>query len=239
MAWKIMLLRGAKVLARVDDAGELAVEGGRVEIRYKPNDGRAYAAAARNLSSAGGGVLPDDHCAEAARPEPKSGGSGKRPGGRKTGSVASSGKAPPSEPAPGEALAYADGACSGNPGPAGAGVILIHASGCLELSEYLGQGTNNIGELVAILRAAEQSLALGLPLTLYTDSSYSIGVLSKGWKAKKNQELVAATKKALAALPGFSLHYVKGHAGIPLNERADQLAVAAVEARASSGWVEA
>jgi ribonuclease HI len=238
MAWKMMVLRGTKVFARVNDAGDFVEEGGRVEIRYKPNDGRAYAASTRNLKSAGGAILPDDHCGEAVRPETKKA-SGKKAGGRKRGASKSNGKPPPTEPAAGEALAYADGACSGNPGPAGAGVILIHAEGCLELSEYLGRGTNNIGELVAILRAAEQSLELGLPLTLYTDSSYSIGVLSKGWKAKKNQELVAQTKEALAALPGFELHYVKGHAGIPLNERADELAVAAVQQRASSGWVEA
>ena len=226
------------MLARADDSGQLVVEGGRVEIRYKPRDGRAYAASERNLKSAGGGLLPDDHCAPAERPEPKGGASKKRAGGRRPKASKASAAPPPTEPAPGRALSYADGACSGNPGPAGAGVILIHEHGCLELSEYLGRGTNNIGELVAILRAAEQCLELGLPLTLYTDSSYSIGVLCKGWKAKKNQELVAQAKQALAALSDFELFYVKGHAGIPLNERADELAVAAVQARASSGWVE-
>src|SRR5690606_18850820 len=137
-----------------------------------------------------------------------------------------------------EVLVYADGACSGNPGPAGLGVVMLWDEGGKELSEYLGHGTNNIAELSAILRAAEGTPDPARPLRLYTDSSYAIGVLSKGWKAKANQALVAAVKEALARLEDVELRYVPGHAGVLLNERADALAVQAVSRRDTAGWTE-
>jgi ribonuclease HI len=235
-----MTLRDKRVLARCDDAGQLVAQGGRVEIRYSPRDGKAYHASVRNLEPIAGelGLLPDDHCAPVSAPA-KAGATGSgaakktaRGGGR----AAAGGGAPPSRPAPGEVLAYCDGACSGNPGPAGVGVVLLYDDQRWELSEFLGTGTNNIGELMGILRACEQTPDPKRPLRIYTDSTYSIGVLQKGWKAKANVELVAACKAALARLEDVSLFYVKGHAGIPLNEVADTLAVAAVERRASRAW---
>jgi ribonuclease HI len=75
-----------------------------------------------------------------------------------------------------------------------------------------------------------------VPLRVYTDSTYAIGVLTKGWKAKANQELVQSVKNALAELEDVSLIHVRGHAGVELNEAADQLAVAAVQSRSSAGW---
>ena len=63
------------------------------------------------------------------------------------------------------------------------------------------------------------------------DLAYSIGVLSKGWKAKANQELIARIKRRLAAYPNVEFVKVSGHAGIPENERCDALARAAVERR--------
>jgi hypothetical protein len=61
--WAKAVLRGQRVLARVKEDGTFAAEGGRVEIRYKPNDGRAYQAGARNLELvAGEPLLPDDAC---------------------------------------------------------------------------------------------------------------------------------------------------------------------------------
>ncbi|MEM1416354.1 MAG: ribonuclease H [Myxococcota bacterium] len=237
MPWRKMKLRGATVYARCDASGALVDEGGRVEIRYKPKDGRAYAAGARNLSPAGDAtVFPDAHCGEAEPVASKGKGAtkGKKGGAKKAGKAA--GPPPPEHPAPGEALAYCDGACSGNPGPAGLGVVLRYDDRERVLSEFLGRGTNNIAELTAILRACEGAPDLERPYRIYTDSTYSIGVLTKGWKAKANRELVAEVKDALAAFRDVQLHYVKGHAGVPLNEKADALAVAAVDARASAGW---
>ena len=235
MAWRTMLLRGKRVFARCDDRGELRPEGGasgRVEIRYKPNDGRAYMASVQNLEpSTDPTVLPDEHCGPAVRPETN----GK--GGTKGGSRGKKKKAKgpvrtsfPEVPAEGEVLAYCDGACSGNPGPAALGVVIRGRGRELRLGEYLGQGTNNIAELSAILRVLQE--APEGPLTIYSDSSYAIGLLTKNWKPKKNKELVAELREAYDQRGDTELVYVPGHAGVPLNELADQLAVAAVEARA-------
>jgi ribonuclease HI len=233
MPWIPMMLRGQKVLARSEADGTLRASGGRVEIRYRPTDGKAYQAAARNLERIEGAtVLPDETCSEGEQPGPKK----KSGGGKAAGGAAKT----PDHPE-GVVIVYADGACSGNPGPAGLGVVFVDGDRRRELSEYLGQGTNNIGELTAILRAVDavhEAKAAGRPVRIHTDSGYSIGVLTKGWRAKANQELVAKTKQALATLENVQLVYVPGHAGVPLNERADELARAAVVARASSGWLD-
>ena len=100
-----------------------------------------------------------------------------------------------------------------------------------ELGEYLGVGTNNIAELTAILRAVEIASADGRTLVVHTDSQYAIGVLQKGWKAKANAELIADIKAALAARRHIDLVYVPGHAGVEWNERADELARAAIQRR--------
>src|SRR4029078_13519287 len=128
---------------------------------------------------------------------------------------------------------YADGACSGNPGPCGLGIVLVAPDGKIaEGYEYLGVGTNNIAELSGILRAAE-IVPDGEPAVVHTDSQYSIGVLTKGWKAKANQELIAGVKIALSRRSGWRIVYVPGHSGVPLNERAVELAREAVRTRVS------
>ncbi|KPK13751.1 MAG: hypothetical protein AMJ62_14505 [Myxococcales bacterium SG8_38] len=135
-------------------------------------------------------------------------------------------------------LVFADGACSGNPGPAGLGVVALFGEKRRELSEYLGEATNNIAELTAILRAVELANELGRPLRLYTDSQYAIGVLTQGWKVRANKELVAKVRKALDAHSDAKLFHVRGHQGVTLNEHADELAVRAVQTRQSTGWTE-
>jgi ribonuclease HI len=214
------MLRGTRVYARCDDQGALAETGGRVEVRYRANDGKAYRAAARNLELiAGEAPLPDEHCNEAAPVITER-----------------SGMTPDTSQA--NLVAYTDGACSGNPGPAGLGVVLTEHGARRELSEYLGIGTNNIAELTAILRALEAVGRAAEPMVVHTDSQYAIGVLTKAWKAKANQQLIAELKERMRNFPKLRFVYVRGHAGIPLNERADELARAAVVARGSSGWVE-
>jgi ribonuclease HI len=100
----------------------------------------------------------------------------------------------------------------------------------VEISEYLGQQTNNIAELTAVLRALGE-IGAEQPMMIYTDSQYTIGVVQKGWKAKANAELVAELRDALAARPRARLAYVPGHSGVILNERADALAREAVTSR--------
>jgi ribonuclease HI len=233
MPWTWKMLRGQRVLARCDEGGKLIAEGGRVEIRYKPADGRAYHAAERNLETAHGAeILPDDHCAPAGEPPPKK--EAKSAGKDKAARVRDHEAAAAKSTA--EVIVFADGACSGNPGPAGLGVVIFE--GDVEkhtLSEFLGTGTNNIAELTAILRAAEALAADARAIEIRTDSSYAIGVLTKGWKAKANPELVAKTKLALGKLASVKLTYVPGHAGVRGNELADALARQAVDARRTSG----
>ncbi|MGA8240682.1 MAG: RNase H family protein, partial [Desulfobacterales bacterium] len=67
-----------------------------------------------------------------------------------------------------------------------------------------------------------------LPVRIYTDSSYAQGVLSFGWKAQKNKELVDAIREMLSALKDVTLIKVRGHSGHEQNERADQLARTAI-----------
>ncbi len=226
MGWRRMRLRNAEVLARCDESGQLVQTDGRVEIRYKPNDGRAYFAAASNLRPASNtSVEADSFCGpgEAVKK------------GSKTSRKKANGSAPET-PEGDEILAYADGACSGNPGPAGLGVVALFGDQKRELSEYIGEATNNIAELTAILRAVELATELRKPLRLYTDSQYSIGVLTQGWKAKANKELVAEVRDAIARHADSELFHVRGHEGVKLNEEADELAVRAVQNRASTGW---
>src|SRR5215467_15816351 len=99
-------------------------------------------------------------------------------------------------------LAYTDGACTGNPGPMGIGVVLLSGRHRKEISEYLGPvGTNNIAELTAILRALEAIKDRRRPIVIYSDSSYAIGLLSMGWKAKANKDLVEQIRQFLRLFP--------------------------------------
>jgi ribonuclease HI len=99
---------------------------------------------------------------------------------------------------------------------------------------YLGEATNNVAELTAIVRAVKK-LPPKVPVVLHTDSQYAIGVLSKGWKAKANGELIAQIRAALKEHGAVRFVYVRGHVGIPLNERADELARRAISTRKSEG----
>ena len=128
--------------------------------------------------------------------------------------------------------AYTDGACSGNPGPAGIGVVLICGGRRKEISEFLGEGTNNIAELTAVKRALESVRDRRRTVHLYSDSSYVLGLLGQGWKAKANRELVEDLRALKLSFSDLHLVKVRGHAGVPENERADELARQAVQRRA-------
>jgi ribonuclease HI len=204
--WVSRLLRGERVFVKVGPGGEPASGAdGRVDIVYKPG-GKVYRAGARNLlPDPSPQTLPDSEAAPA------------------TG-------APPMQRAavPGDAIiVYTDGACSGNPGPAGIGVVILDGGKRRELSEYLGTGTNNIAELMAIVRALEE-VPRDRTIVLHADSSYALGLLGKGWKAKANQELVERMRKVAREFRDLRLVKVDGHAGVAENERADELARTAI-----------
>jgi len=132
---------------------------------------------------------------------------------------------------------YTDGACSGNPGPGGWGALL--QSGAREKEIYGGEDltTNNRMELMAAIKALE-ALRPGYsgPITLWTDSVYVkdgitkwiIGWKKRGWKKADKKPVVNMDLwKQLDALnndKNVEWKWVKGHAGIEGNERADELA---------------
>lgn len=123
---------------------------------------------------------------------------------------------------------YTDGACSGNPGPAGIGVVLNFNEHSKEISEYIGQGTNNIAELKAIQKGLALIKRRDIPVCIFTDSQYCVGVLSRNWHANANRELISEIKSLISLFIDVQIKKVSGHSGLPGNERADQLAVKAV-----------
>jgi ribonuclease HI len=134
-----------------------------------------------------------------------------------------------------EIVAYTDGACRGNPGPGGWGVVLESGARVKELCGGELHTTNNRMELMAAIRALE-ALRKRSRVSLYTDSVYvRSGItqwlpnwVERGWrtasrKPVKNQDLWQQLA-AVAERHEVSWHWVKGHAGHPGNERADRLA---------------
>lgn len=223
MPWLKHRLRDADVWAKIDTSGALVTDrDGRVEIVYKPVSGaKTYRAGARNLAPSGDAAPVDFDPGE---PGPETAAPAKAPS-----TIVSKG-APPRAP-DGAVQVWTDGACTGNPGPAGLGVVIIEGTERREISEFLGEGTNNIAELTAILRGLEGIADRARPVYVYTDSQYSIDVITKPWKLKKNIELIGEIRELCRAFS--QLHFVKvaGHAGIPLNERTDQLARDAIVRR--------
>jgi ribonuclease HI len=124
---------------------------------------------------------------------------------------------------------YTDGASSGNPGPSGIGVFLCFEEHEKEISKYIGTATNNVAELEAIRAGLGAVKNTDLPVRVFTDSSYAYGILVKGWKARKNQEIIKSIKQMLSKFRDLKFFKVKGHAGVEGNERADLLATSAIE----------
>jgi ribonuclease HI len=132
-------------------------------------------------------------------------------------------------------LAFTDGACSGNPGPAGIGVVLVCGNNRKEISEYIGEATSNIAELSAVVHALSAIKDRDRHVILHSDSEYTIGMLTKGWKIRANKYLIEQARDLVAAFPRLRFEWVPGHAGIAENERCDVLARAAIQAARASG----
>lgn len=124
---------------------------------------------------------------------------------------------------------YTDGASSGNPGPSGIGIVLMYGENKKEISEDIGMATNNIAELTAIKRALAELKRKDLPVRIFSDSSYAIGLLTQNWKPKKNQALVNDIKTLMHKFCDLAFIKVKGHSGIKENEVADFLATSAIK----------
>ena len=138
---------------------------------------------------------------------------------------------------------YTDGACIGNPGPGGYGVVLLHGQNRKELSGGFRSTTNNRMELMAVIIALE-ALKRPTKVTLYSDSRYVVDALNKGWAKKwrangwmrnKNDRAVNPDlwQRLLAAVENHDVDFkwVRGHAGVTENERVDKLATTAARQR--------
>lgn len=201
---KEMYFKGRRVFVEVNDSGEFVLDDGRARMRYRADDERMYNPWPSNLS--------DQPQKTAAVASPK----------KQTARV---------DPVnPDSIVAYTDGACLGNPGPAGLGYVVKYPDGKqIRRGEPIGHGTNNVAELTAILRVLELVDERGRPLVIHTDSSYSIGVLTQGWKARANTDLIYGIRNVMKSFARLELRKVKGHAGIPENELVDELARTAAE----------
>lgn len=132
-------------------------------------------------------------------------------------------------------IMYTDGACRGNPGPGGWGAVLMSGMHRKELSGGERDTTNNRMEMMAVIRGAEV-LKLGCSIDIHTDSKYVMKGMTEwvdGWKKRgwrtasrqpvKNVDLWQRLEQALARHQ-VNWYWVKGHSGVPDNERADELA---------------
>lgn len=135
---------------------------------------------------------------------------------------------------------YTDGACSGNPGPGGYGVILRFGEHNKEVSEGFRKTTNNRMEILAAIVGLEH-LKERCHVTLYSDSKYLVDSMTKGWvnrwkangwkRNKTDPALNADLWERLLKLTqahSVEFRWVRGHNGHPENERCDELATAAV-----------
>ncbi len=136
---------------------------------------------------------------------------------------------------------YTDGACSGNPGAGGYGVVMLYGSARRELSGGYRKTTNNRMEAFAVIKGLE-ALKEPCAVKLYSDSKYVVDAIEKGWAKKwrsqgwmrNNKEKASNVDLWERMLELLEIHqvsfiWVKGHADNPENERCDQLARAAIQ----------
>lgn len=131
---------------------------------------------------------------------------------------------------------YCDGACKGNPGPGGCGIVLLYNQFRKNFRVYLGEEvTNNIAELEAVRFGLSAIKDKNLPIVICSDSTYVIGLMTKGWTPKANIEMVEALKNYLKEFPKLSFLQVPGHSRVPENEDADKIASFACKVKGEAG----
>ena len=197
------------------------IESGKVLIKYQldqPHEYRVHPESVRPLPDKGG-----------CKPNPSAEDTVPKKASRVDTSSASS--IGPHTRDPKTIHVYTDGASSGNPGPAGIGIFLKYGVHQKEISHYIGIATNNIAELEAIRTGLSLIRNPDLPVRVYTDSNYALGLLTRGWKPKKNQVLITSIQALMKTFKELKLVKVKGHAGDEGNEIADRLATGAIKDR--------
>jgi len=123
---------------------------------------------------------------------------------------------------------YTDGACKGNPGPSGFGVVVvINGTIKIQYAEYISKSTNNIAELKAVNQALTfcEYLPPTQEITIHSDSMYVINMIKDNkCKVKKNIELIGKMRCIFNRLTNVKIEHVNGHKGNKFNELADKLA---------------
>ena len=135
---------------------------------------------------------------------------------------------------------YCDGACLGNPGPGGFGAVLLYQGNRKELSGGYKRTTNNRMELMGAIAALEALKTPRSRVLMHSDSKYVVDAVEKGWARKWQRNYWIKPDKQPAMNPDLwerllelcSKHdvrfeWVKGHSGVPENERCDELATSA------------
>lgn len=207
--WKRMSFKGNKVWVAFTAQGDFCVQKDKVLIKYNVDQDYEYWIKKESLK-------PEDQAIPAGQKEKKK----KKKKKEKD----------PARKLPENCIKiYTDGASSGNPGPAGIGALLLYKQNRKEICESIGRATNNIAELTAIKVALSSLKRQDLPVRVFTDSSYAIGLLTQEWNPRVNQELVVEIKAMMKAFTDLELIKVKGHAGIKENEVADFLATSAIK----------
>lgn len=135
---------------------------------------------------------------------------------------------------------YTDGAARGNPGPGGYGIILIWNNHRKELSKGYRLTTNNRMELLAVITALKSLKKAEHPVHIFSDSQYVVNAITKRWLntwittdfkgGKKNSDLWKEYYEISRKFK-VTLHWVKGHAANPFNNRCDELATAAADSK--------
>jgi ribonuclease HI len=203
-----MFFKNQKVWVAKDDKDALVTRGNRVLVKYRKDQEQEYWVNPENLSA----QESAQPAAKPRKPAPKA-------------------LAPDFEHGENTLVIHTDGASSGNPGPSGIGAVFRWGSHEKEISEPIGNTTNNVAELTAIYRALGEVKKTDVPVRLYTDSQYALGVLSLGWKAKKNEALIRSIRQIMKGFSDLRLIRVKGHADDPENCRADELAREAISGK--------
>lgn len=143
----------------------------------------------------------------------------------------------PLDPNTNGVIIYTDGGSLGNPGPGGYGAVILYKNEKKEISGGFRVTTNNRMELMGVIAALRELDQKDKPVTIYSDSSYVVNGINKGWAKNWEKNNWIKSNKEPAINPDLwsellelikplnvSFVWVKGHSGNPLNERCDELA---------------